>query len=558
MKVQVNVTTIASKEAGTKYDLIVGESDTVASLKDRVAVLHLIPFPEQDLVFDGKVLQDGDKFGDVGLKDGTPASMDLVIKGSEETLAEQLKAFLQARDLSCDELGLLYCYKHGVNVSQALQCLGRSGEKLQDFLRRQKGFQVENNQVALVRKDTALKPFSVAEELEQILKASETGSMEVKELCAKFTAKFNIQFSSIAGMRALDFCAKEHERFVVTGRRFVGLRSASPKWPAAGRGAAGATAKLGPPPGLGLAKEAAPAAGEGPAKNLASTENQQYLDLHARVCGRAFVSGVQQTVNDVVELIQGATFLNVERVVRSGSVGKSTAIEGGADAEVVFFLPGVPPTTQERWLPPLLRSVGGVWAATLSEEKLIDDIAITEDCVRVTAEGGLTVAFRFSPVFGSYQQAIQALAAVARSPEARALLGASLTEERTQFIARQPNSVKVTIRLLEWWRNQQAWSSPKSRPSDAILELVAVYAAVQGKAQDQREAVIAAMQLLATFSRLRVTWSNYYKQGDVPAAILRQRPLLMDPVNPQLNVADPQTFDPAELMEAARTTKFFQ
>jgi len=109
----VNVRTASQAVAGLQLSVVVGEFDTVAITKERVASLQHIPFPEQDLMLDGNVLEDECKLSDVGVKESS--SIDLVIKASEASLVKQLSDLLQARDLSCDELGLLYCYKHGVS-----------------------------------------------------------------------------------------------------------------------------------------------------------------------------------------------------------------------------------------------------------------------------------------------------------------------------------------------------------------------------------------------------------------------------------------------------------
>jgi len=130
-------------------------------------------------------------------------------------------------------------------------------------------------------------------------------------------------------------------------------------------------------------------------------------------------------------------------------------------------------------------------------------------------------------------------------------------KERTQFIAKQPGHVKVTIRLLKWWRDQQTWSGKVFRPADEMLELVCVYSAVQTKPADQRVAIANVMALLSQANDLRIVWSNYYSKDDVWAPLLRQRPLLMDPTNPFINIADPQSFDATELMRLAKTTHFF-
>ena len=51
---------------------------------------------------------------------------------------------------------------------------------------------MENGRVALVREDTALKPFSAVKEVEQILKDGGS-TMDVTVLCSKFIQKLNVQ-----------------------------------------------------------------------------------------------------------------------------------------------------------------------------------------------------------------------------------------------------------------------------------------------------------------------------------------------------------------------------
>jgi len=558
MKIQVNMKISSNKEAGSSFDLLVDETDTVASIKERLSTLQLISFPDQDLLLNGEVLADARQLSDCGIKEPGTWSLDFVVKASESTIADQLKELLKARDLSCDELGLLYCYKHGVSITQALQTIGRPGEKLQDFVKGHKFFQLENNHVALVREDTSLKPFSVVEEVESILKASSTGSMEIKELCAKFVAKFHISLSSIAGMKPAEFLMKEREHFVVTDRRLVGLKSKSVAWkPQPRRSDSGGTDNVSdsiePPPGLGA--KVSPSAAADVAQTLSSAENQQYLDLHNKIFNRASQAQVQQALNDVVETVREASFLNVDRVVKGGAISKGTAISGCKNAEAVFFLPGLPPVSQERWLPPLLKGVASVLRERM-EEMGVESIEVREECIQLRTKGvALAVDIRFSPVFGSYAETVKALAA--QGPEARRFYASSLIEERVQFIARQPSAVKITIRLLKWWRDQQVWSNDKLCPSDDILELMAVYSSVQTKPQDQRAAIANVMVLLSRFNDLRIVWSNYYTKSDVWAPLLQQRPLLMDPLNPYVNIADPAVFDASELVDRARSTHFF-
>lgn len=570
MKVQVKVTFTSSKEGSSSLEIVVGEADTVASVKERVAALQLIPFPDQDLKLHGEALADMGRLSDLGVKE--QSTLDLEVKASEETLAQQLRELLQARDLSCDELGLMYSYKHGASITQALKSLGFTKDKLQDFIRRQKAFQLNGSTVALVRQDTALRPLSVAEEVEAILKASSSGVLDIKELCSRFVAKYNISLASIACARPLDFLSRD-SRFIITDRRLVSLRSAGPlKQRACQQAQSGGPVSVapvrsvaeppaaGPPAGRGALPGVAPSppaevstAAEGPA---ASVDNQQFLDLHNRICSRQFFSKSKQALTDLADDLQQAIFLNVDHVVNAGAVGKGTAIGGSADAELVFFLKDLPSGLNGSWIPPLLCAVASVFTLKLGEESGVEAVTTGKDSVRLRTKSLNTVDIRFSPTLGSHADVVQAMGTL--EPEARRLYGAALMEERVQFIARQPVAVKITIRLLKWWRDQQSWSSELVRPSDDILELVAVYAAVKGKPADQRSAIAGVMKLLARFNELRIVWSNYYTKADVWAPLIRQQPLLMDPVNPFMNMADPEVFDACELMALAGTSHFFR
>ena len=52
------------------------------------------------------------------------SAFDFVLEATEESIVKQLTELLKTRDLTCDELGLLYCYKHGVSTNQALKTIG--------------------------------------------------------------------------------------------------------------------------------------------------------------------------------------------------------------------------------------------------------------------------------------------------------------------------------------------------------------------------------------------------------------------------------------------------
>lgn len=463
VKVASNLKSIVDRSVGQTIELSAKEGDSVHALKTKIMESQMIAFREQDLKLDGKVLEESISLEESGIVDG--ATVELSIRSCELQLISSLLELLQDKELSLEELAMLYCYKNGVSINQVLQSLG------------------------------------------------------IEERFANFVSK--------------------RAEFVCKGGRV-------------------SVARTRPPPGLTLSSPVStpkpPATSsvktwpiQKPVELLASVNNSEenngdaYLDLHTKISGRAFSSKATQALNDITAAVSEKLFLNVDHVVRGGSVGRGTVIGGATDAEIVFFLKDLPVAGQLKWLPALHKAVVGVLKEFLSASHGVEDVVAEADSVKFNVRGVVSVDMKFVPVFDSLGDVYQALKQ--NEADARRRLGCALLKERTHFIAKQPGQVKVTMRLLKWWRDQQQWSSVSSRPSDDIIELLVVHSACLSKPQDQQAAVTNVLALMSRFAELHVTWTNYYKKSDIWDPLLNHHPLLMDPVNPFLNVADPQMFD---------------
>jgi len=481
MKVKVSVkvaTNLNSQVVGQTVDLFAKEGDSVQALKAKIMESQMIAFREQDLILNGKILAEAKSLTECGISDGT--EVELSVRTSEESLVDSLQELLQARDLSLEELCLLYCYKHGVSINQVLQSIGTQ-ERFSNFVSRHSVFSCKAGRISL--------------------------SKETKT------------------------AAKEETQPVAP--RPV---TAPPPW----RSGAKPANTEPTPTTVGDA-----AVGNGCA----------YLELHTKISGRAFSSKATQALNEITTTVSEKLFLNIDHVVGGGSVGRGTVIGGATDAELVFFLKDLPVAGQLRWLPALHKAVVGVLNEHLGASHGVENVHATPDSVKLSVRGVVAVDLKFVPVFESYANTLKFLSQ--EGPETRKKLGAALLKERTNFISKQPGQVKVTMRLLKWWRDQQQWSRAMSRPSDDLLELLTVYSATQSKPQDQQSAVGNVLALMSRFDELCVTWTNFYKKADIWEPLANQRPLVMDPVNPYLNLADPQTFDPRDLMSFASQTRFF-
>jgi len=548
----------AGNESTSKFEMNVSATDLVGSVKEKVAASQLIAFPEHHLAVKGSKMEEGKKLSEYGVTAG--GELDFVLEATEQSVVKQLSELLQSRDLTCDELGLLYCYKHGVSTNQALKTIGID-MKLADFVKEQKAFVVEGKKVSLVRSDTALKPMSVAQQLEGILR-EQGPTMDITTLCSKFIQKFHVSVASIVQMRPVEFIQQEKEKFAMIGDGLVTLKEFEARESAKVSTSTARTATRSRSPGFVRSEPQAAVrsrSGERPRPRVAlsqqKAENEEmYQELHTKISSRSFNSRVAQALSTIKELVETKLFLNVVEVVKGGSVGKGTAITDCEDAELVFFVKGLPTEGHKKWMPSLLRSVESVLSANLSADE-VSDIEVTEASVRVNVKNQVSVDLKFSPAFDSYASTVQALGA--SGPDARKPFEASFVKERTQFVAKQPGNVKVTIRLLKWWRDQQAWSCALTRPSDYVIELIAIYAYQQCGKLTQSQMIANCMSIFSRFDQLRVMWSNYYDQKDVWSPLMMQRPLLMDPVNPFSNIVDPQDFDSRELTQFAATTHFF-
>lgn len=149
VSVVVRLQTPSECEAVASVEVTVGAKDTALSVKERAAAIEMIPFSDMELLLDGEALGDSERLGERALRRG--GRLELLAHATEQGLAAQLAQLQEGygeRASSPDELGLMYCYKHGAPVTRALKLLGLK-EGLRDFLKRREEFVVKNGCVML-------------------------------------------------------------------------------------------------------------------------------------------------------------------------------------------------------------------------------------------------------------------------------------------------------------------------------------------------------------------------------------------------------------------------
>lgn len=607
MKLQVRVRT---QQSARTVELTVGPLTTVKSIKDRLTVIEPSPFADQELVLGDKALEDDAQLGDAEVKDGS--ILDLIIKATETTLAEQLTDLLQAKTISFEELGLLYVHRYGMPVAGALEALGLN-ETLCDFLKRQCAFVVDGNlvscnaksakpEVPVVRErrlrgerthaqdelavhvsiflqapanacneagglNLNVRPMETVLELKERICASELIPFPRRKLFlagGELQDRQRLVDCGVKGSSSLDFVATASEEdFVQQLCELLQTRTL----PASelsllyssrhGATAARALKTLGRGETLMAFLTRRPEFSlHGGCVRLADKADQQnhrLAELHEQICGSSFNDKAKMQLEKVAAGVQSLGCLNVRNVALGGSVGRGTAVPGANDAEVVLFVEGLPPTHRERWLPGLVRATAATLEAQLGGSDGVQSVTAAPECVQVCCEGDLLVKVSFSPVYSSPREVIETFGAHPYSSLA-------LAEHRHRLMVNQPAPVKTAMRLLKWWRGQQCWTGSCTRPCDLLLELVVLHAALGCKSPSLSYLLQTALTILADFENANLVWPQglaCYSREETPDALLRQRPLLMDPVNPLVNVADPKAFNPQEMMALARCSDFF-
>lgn len=600
MKVKV---TIAANSH--PVELMANSADTVLDLKERVTDLDPIPF-DTILLLSGAVLDNSKSLAACGVKAGS--SLDLSVKATDDAFVQQLEELLQGQALMPDELALMYNYKHLATVNKALKILGRD-DKFKDYLDKQKRFYFSGDRVAVHKEDVNAKPGAV-------VKQAPAAAAKPDKLKVVISVAFQVPSGAGSDSESLDFVAGADEMVWKVKERVaasemipfpdqdlllngVALDDSKTLWDSGVKEGSSLAfvvhaseivfarqlcdllrarplavtelsqlycSKHGVPASQALKmlgwsqkfpaflKKASDSPGygfevEGPRVSLLAhgvcgqpashaEQNQPYMQLHDKVSGKAFRQKLSDALNSVVEFVTKNTFLNIERIVKGGSVGKDTAIVGVEDADVMLFV-DMPNLDQTSWLNGLLQSVTSGLQEASGSESGFEAIEVLGEAVCVRTKD-IVVHFHIVPVVGK-----------------------AIVAHRARFMEKQPEAVKVTMRLIKWWREQQFWSTPLSEPSDDLLELVTAYSAAQSTPVDQRAAVKDVLAHLARLDQLCVNWppggntARAYNKDDVHQALLEQRPLLMDPSDPAVNVVDAAAFDIGELTATAQSTKFW-
>lgn len=437
MKVRVSIKNLCKVEvAASALDVIVGPEDTVLMLKERVAVAAPVPLSEQELLLNDTVLTDAQRLADCGVKDKD--ALVLRFKATEQHFNKQLIDMMKGKAVSPDELALVYTHYHGITIREALDSLNCTGEKLQDFLGRQKCFKIIAGLARAVEPDakpaevkpTQVKPAATAIACKEevalrsvvLLKVAvsivlrvagrqdeeyDELDMSVNELSTVAEFKARVAQQALVPFPDRDLVlqgevlrdqARLVECAVKNGACLVFLVRPSEEALSHQLKDILAVRTALSPDQLGLqycVKHGVPFNQAARMLGLRDTprsflERQKGFLIDGG-CVRLHGKNRDQRFGRVVGFLSEATgFLNVHSITEGGLTAE--------EPEAVLALNGLPPASQAAWLPGLLRSVAAGLEANLDSDAAqkggIVGVHVTEDFVQVLLEGGAVMNTR--------------------------------------------------------------------------------------------------------------------------------------------------------------------
>lgn len=256
-----------------------------------------------------------------------------------------------------------------------------------------------------------------------------------------------------------------------------------------------------------------------------------------------------QEANRVVSMVQqeiaSSTTLSVHRIAVGGSFGKRTSLPD-FDIDLVLFINDASPPFQSE-LTALRRfletSVAGITMVKASPYSIT--FYLNRFKVDLLLAPNLVVGISRDPRLDQHKALLRKIANQKNGQEETArFLSPAFVESVVHYMKKQSPFVNAAVRLGKLWKKSCA-VTPSTFPrwfSSFLVELIAADAALKELRLNPNQASLvrvfrAFLLQISKPSKLKLVCTDYYSEKDVPLHVLQERPLVMDPVNPFLNVA---------------------
>jgi hypothetical protein len=251
----------------------------------------------------------------------------------------------------------------------------------------------------------------------------------------------------------------------------------------------------------------------------------------------------KKTMDQVFRLLKEAKLkYRLARLRPVGGVAKATSVWYKVDYDcVVYINDESPPFTD------VISDFQDIILMNFNLEE--DDFKVCPRCLQFTIDGidfDLLPTTNMVPLKNMSGDTVTTqhrlmLEKIKGSPDLRRAAtdnSAGLTEAAVEFVKRQTAFVHKVARLAKFWNTTVFYPKYVSGRS-SIMEALAIKAGKEEEEENTNPSMLRAFRLfLVKVREIRTTnlgFYSFYRQEDVPAHILQQRPLLLDPSNPYNN-----------------------
>jgi len=231
----------------------------------------------------------------------------------------------------------------------------------------------------------------------------------------------------------------------------------------------------------------------------------------------------------------------------------STCLKADADMTVFVIWPTILNTT---WLPLRKELILDDWWRVIFQHTVPDN---PDDVIQRTANSlhfyyrgvpvDILVGFKFSKEKKKQRSMVLTILRVAHklvqtSYRSMAMikmikcLGSDLTDAGVKWMRKKSKSVLDTARLAKYWSQTVLYNGCGNGKS-FFIELIAVRSAMDEEELDNFDHSRAFRRFLdnmVNLEELRIIFLDFYRRDEIPASIVNQAPLLINPINPFQNM----------------------
>lgn len=232
--------------------------------------------------------------------------------------------------------------------------------------------------------------------------------------------------------------------------------------------------------------------------------------------------------------------LRPSEVIKSGSLGKGTAVKGKSDADLVVFLAKLTTISELR---EILEDILDRMKLYLDKYAGCKWIGTTRYAVQVSVNchGHIHSVDILPSVDIVRKRTCKDIYAEMETLTKREkkYYSSAFAPLQVDFVSQVPTKVKTLIRLIKYWRKTEfeERTDGKRLPSSYILELIAIGEwGNAGKPQnfDLCKGLYHVFRAIADYKSLRHAWTENYKYNN----FVRDQWYVVDPANPFNNVMD--------------------